>query len=183
MKEDKGKERNEKEKQAEREEDVEKLRSELEAKKKEYDELLERSRRIMAEYVNYRSRVEREKEDIVFSAQKKILQAFLPVIDDFYRAIRAAQTCEDVNSLKEGLLVSEQQFKKLLESIGVKEVECVNLPFDPRYQDATDVTESEEVDFEKVAEVCEKGYIFKSGGREEVLRAAKVKVVKPKQKT
>jgi len=163
-------------------EEINRLRQELEAKTKECEELLDRLRRIMAEFVNYKSKVEEEIETAVFNAQKKILMLFLSGMDDFERAVESARSCENLESLKEGLVLSHRRLKNALESMGVKEIECLGQPFDPREQEAISVCESEDADKEKVVEVCEKGYVFVKGNKKELLRPAKVMVVKPKSK-
>jgi len=169
----------EKEEQEEKHpEEVEELRKKAE----EFDELLERHKRLMAEFINYKSRTEKERSIAVLNARKETLLALLPLVDDLLRALDAAQDCEDIQSLQEGLMLAKQRLQKTLESLGVEEIEALGLPFDPRYHEAVATSEQNGVDSERIVEVFEKGYLLKDGEEKEVLRPAKVVVAKPKSK-
>lgn len=158
--------------------DVEELRK----KAQEYDELLERHRRLMAEFMNYKTRAEKERSSAALNARRKTLLLILPLVDDLFRAVDAAKNCEDLASLQEGLALTQQRLRKVLSSIGVKEIEALDAPFDPLYHEAVAICEREDVDSERVVEVFERGYLITEDDGEEILRPAKVLVAKPKSK-
>lgn len=171
-----------KEKESEEHKERPEEMDELRRKAEEFDELLERHKRLMAEFVNYKTRSEKELSVVALNARKETLLALLPLVDDLLRAVDAAQDCEDLPSLQEGLLLVKQRLRKALENMGVEEIEALDLPFDPHYHEAIGTYERDDVDSEKIVEVLERGYLFKKGEEREVLRPAKVIVAKPKSK-
>ncbi|MDR2655821.1 MAG: nucleotide exchange factor GrpE [Oscillospiraceae bacterium] len=145
------------------------LRKELEQIYKELGECRDAHLRILAEYDNFRKRSQKEKENIYQVALADTLAGFLPVIDNFERALQ--QECADEN-YKKGFEMINSQFLILLENKGVKEIDALGKPFDPEFHNAVMKTEDENLGENIVAEVFQKGYTL----GERVIRHSMVKV-------
>ncbi len=154
---------------------LEELTKELEEKSKlleEYEDLLKRKQ---ADFENFRKRMQREVEDFRRYATVEMVLDILNVIDDFERAIEAARSSRDFDTLLEGILLVEKQLRGLLESKhGVKTIETVGMEFDPTVHDAIMVEESGEYPEDTVVENFQKGYMM----HDRIIRPAKVKVSK-----
>ena len=76
--------------------------------------------RLYSEFDNFRKRTAREKLDIVKNAGSDLLKEVLPLVDDFDRAIKANETAEDIEAVKEGFNMIRQKVMQLLDRQGVK---------------------------------------------------------------
>ena len=66
-------------------------------------ELNDKNLRLMAEFDNYRKRTLKERMDLVKTAGEKILADMLPLVDDFERGLKAMETSQDVQAVKDGV--------------------------------------------------------------------------------
>jgi molecular chaperone GrpE len=138
----------------------------------EYEDLLKRKQ---AEFENFRKRVQKESEDYKKYAISEIVLDIITVIDNFERALSAAESSKDFTALHEGIIMIEKQLRDLLErKYEVKMIETVGREFDPSLHDAIMMEESEEYGEDMVVEDFQKGYIM----HDRVIRPAKVKVAK-----
>jgi molecular chaperone GrpE len=137
---------------------------------KKYNELNDTYLRMLAEYDNYRKRTQKEKDGMFFDGISKTVQTILPVIDNLERALMAQTTDEDFKSGVEMIL---KQFITALETLGVKEIDCLGKTFDPNYHNAIMHIDDENYGENEVIEVFQKGYIYKD---ETIIRHAIVKV-------
>ena len=134
-----------------------------------YDKLL----RLQAEFENYRKRVERERGELYQHGRDDVLLQFLPVVDNFERALSSLETSEgDAEALRHGVELIHKQFKDALSKFGLEAVEAVGQAFDPHVHEAvtTEVTDKHKEN--TVIQEFQRGY--KIGDR--LLRPAKVKV-------
>lgn len=166
-KENKAEEVEEKEEAAE--EDVKEDAEKAEANK-QLEDLNNKLLRLQADFINYKNRVEREKENIYSYALEDIMSQLLPVLDNFERALN---NMEEANSYYEGVKMIYDQMVDVLSKNGLKEIDCLNKPFDPNFHHAV---MSEESDKEEgtILEVLQKGYMLK----DKVIRPSMVKVAK-----
>lgn len=126
----------------------------------------------MADFENYKRRMERDNAALYTAHRRKLLERFLPVLDNLERAIAF-----DVNGgekLRGGIEQTIKGFEALLASEGVKAIDVKGKPFDPRVAEAIGTLERDGVEDDTVVEVAEKGYTI----GEELLRPAKVLVAK-----
>jgi len=138
----------------------------------EYEDLLKRKQ---AEFENFRKRVQKESEDYKKYAVSEIVLDIITVIDNFERALNAAESTKDFTALHEGIIMIEKQLRDLLErKYEVKMIETVGREFDPSLHDAIMMEESVEYGEDTVVEDFQKGYIM----HDRVIRPAKVKVAK-----
>ena len=144
---------------------------ELEDKIKNLEEALLRSQ---AELINYKRRKDEETNRIIKYAEEDILKGFLPILDNFERAIGMDDDDleDEVSKLLEGFKLMYKQIKDLLEKFEVKEIDCLGKEFDPALEQAVVVDHDETKESGVVTVVLQKGYMYK----DRVLRTAMVKV-------
>ncbi|MCI0343407.1 MAG: nucleotide exchange factor GrpE [Planctomycetales bacterium] len=104
---------------------------ELRKKARERDEFLSLAQTVQAEYLNYKKRVGREKEEARFAALRDLANALLPLLDDLERAIGAAKTTAADATVLSGLEMVRGQFEKALAAQGVAPFSSLGVPFDP----------------------------------------------------
>lgn len=132
------------------------------------DEYLELARRAKADFINYQDRVRRDKADWNRQALEGFISEILPALDGFNLA-----NFEDPK-LNEAVRLLEKEFLRVLSKNGVTPIETAGKSFDPLYHDAVAMepggTQLEEV---------RRGWLFDG----KVLRAASVRLIKPKAST
>ena len=143
----------------------------LEDKIKNLEETLLRSQ---AELINYKRRKDEETNRIIKYAEEDILKGFLPILDNFERAIGMDDDDleDEVSKFLEGFKLMYKQIKDLLEKFEVKEIDCLGKEFDPALEQAVVVDHDETKESGVVTVVLQKGYMYK----DRVLRTAMVKV-------
>ncbi len=151
--------------------EVEELKAKLEEKTRQCEEFMNMVQRTAAEFDNYKKRTAKEKEALNLDASIDTVNAFLPVVDNLERALKAAEGMEG-NPLKDGVELVMRQLKECLDKLGVESIEAVNNPFNPELHNAVmHVTDDESGD-NLVIEEFQKGYIMKG----KVVRHSMVKV-------
>jgi molecular chaperone GrpE len=139
----------------------------------ERDDYYDRLLRQAAEFDNYRKRTERERREMARYAAADVLEALLPVVDDFERALQA-EAGPDAAAYREGVELIYKQLQDLLAKRGVTPIEAVGKPFDPQVHQAITYEPSPGHAEGEVLEVARRGYML--GDR--LLRPAMVKVAK-----
>lgn len=136
---------------------------------KKYNDVNEKYLRTLAEYDNYRKRTIKEKESIYPEAKAVVIEKFLPVLDNFQRAIDSA---ENKDAFYEGVVMLKKQMDEVLSALGVEEIKAVGEEFNPEFHNAVMHVEYEEAGENIIVEEFQKGY--KIGDR--VIRHSMVKV-------
>jgi len=139
---------------------------------KQVEDGQQRLLRAQADFDNYRRRTVKEKEELAKYASSKLIGELIPVVDNFERALAAAESGGDKESLAKGVDMIFRQLMQVLEQEGLKAMDAVGQPFNPEFHQAIMQVESEEHDEGIVVEEVQKGYVIK----EKVLRPAMVKV-------
>ena len=85
------------------EEAAEQIVDDMEAVVQKCAELNDKNLRLMAEFDNYRKRTLKERMELVKTAGEKVLVDMLPLVDDFERGLKAMETSEDVQAVKDGV--------------------------------------------------------------------------------
>ena len=148
-------------------------KSPLEEAQQQIDELKDKYLRSVAEFDNYRKRTLKEKAELILNGSEKAIAAVLPILDDMERAIANGEKTEDLNVLREGMSLIYTKFQKVLESIGVKEIETADADFDTDVHEAIAMVPGMGDDKKgKVLDCVQKGYKL----NEKVIRHAKVAV-------
>src|SRR5690606_11213509 len=76
--------------------------------KTELDEANNKYLRLYAEFDNYKRRTSKERIDLLQSAGKDVISDLLPIIDDFERALKSMEQTENLESIKEGIILVSQ---------------------------------------------------------------------------
>jgi molecular chaperone GrpE len=127
--------------------------------------------RLSAEFDNYRKRTLREKIDLSKYAGENLLLSFLPIMDDFERALKHMNSTTDCSELKDGIDIIYGKFSDFLKQNGIKEIESLNTNFNVDLHEAVAKIPVEEADKKgKVVDVVLKGYYL----QDKVLRFSKV---------
>ena len=126
--------------------------------------------RLMADFQNYKKRVEKEKTDIYSYANEKLITEMLDIVDNFERAL---QQEEIGDGFKEGMEMIFKQLSGVLEKSGLAEIAALGEDFDPNFHNAVMTEETEEYESGKVSGVMQKGYTLNG----KVIRPSMVKVV------
>jgi len=140
--------------------------------KAENQELKDKYLRLYSEFENYRRRTSKERLELIKTASEDVLKDLIPVVDDFERAIKAADQGENPNNVIEGKLLIYNKLLKVMESKGVKPMnDLIGKDFDSETQEAITQIPAPTDDMKgKVIDVVEKGYTL----GDKVIRYAKV---------
>lgn len=145
-----------------------KLKDELEEQKDKYI-------RLFAEFDNYKRRTSKEAIELRQTAGKEIIISLLDVLDDMDRAEKQLQESEDGKTLREGIILVFDKFRKTLQSKGLKAINTYHTEFDVEKDEAVSeiVVEDKKLKGKVVAEL-QKGYLL----NDKLIRFAKVVVGK-----
>lgn len=138
----------------------------------EVAELRDRSMRTLADFDNYRKRMQRERVEERRYASIDVLRELLEVADNLGRALGSGGSFED---LKTGVEMIHRQLDELLRRHGVVAVEAVGAPFDPMRHEAVTRRETSEVAEPVVEKELARGYMI----HDRLLRPAMVAVAVP----
>ena len=145
----------------------------LEQALEEVETLKDKYLRSVAEFDNYRKRTLKERAELILNGGEKTLTAILPVIDDMERAIDNGTKTDDPEVLREGMNLIHQKFIKILESLGVSQIDTDNADFDTDIHEAVAMVPGMGDDKKgKVIDCLLKGYKL----NDKVIRHAKVAV-------
>ena len=160
------------------------LKSELESTRKEMEDMKEKLVRTLADMENLRDRTSRQLEEARQFAVQGLVKSLVEVADNLERA--AGSVSEDsgeidvdralglLNSLRDGVIMTDGILMKILEKEGVKRFDPLGEQFDPNMHNALFKVEDATKDPGTVAVVIKKGYML----LDRAVRAADVGVVK-----
>lgn len=157
-----------------------KKESETEILKKQLDdaiieksEMHDRYLRLYSEFDNYRKRSNKDRLDLIKNASEDIIKAFLPIVDDFERAIKINASVDGADAMKEGIQLIYSKLMTLLKQKGVTAIESIGKPFDTDFHEAiTNIPATDESQKGLVIDEIERGYLL----NEKIIRYAKVVV-------
>jgi molecular chaperone GrpE len=116
---------------------VEELEQQLSEKDRQLQEYIAKYRQAHSEFEEARLRLRREITKDIERGRREILADLLDVVDNLDRAIDAAkQQSSSTDALLEGVEMVRRQFLAKLESLGVKRMVSVGVPFDPTLHEA-----------------------------------------------
>ena len=138
-----------------------------------YKELNDSHLRLMADFDNYRKRTIKEKADLIKNAGERIITDFLPIVDNFERALDSMKTAEDVDAVRQGVELIYNQVMSMLKNNGVAVIETAEQPFDTEFHEAITTIPAPTPELkDKIVDCTTKGYTM----NEKVIRHAKVVV-------
>ncbi len=147
------------------------LAAQLDAANSRADENYKKFLLAMADFENYKKRIERQFRDIADSGRRELLKSFLPVLDNLERAL--AYEDASAGALRNGVQQTLKGFEAVLGMEGVKPISVKGTKFDPSLAEAIGTQPAPGLEDDTVLEEAQKGYTL----GEELLRPAKVIVV------
>ena len=132
-------------------------------------DLRDRYLRTLADFENYRKRVDREKQDFYKYALADTLRDLLPVLDNFDRALEHAEEGDDFHK---GVSLIYKQMFDALKKHGVRVIDETGVRFDPNIHEAVVTEKNPDVPAHTVTTILQKGYFL----HDRLLRPALVKV-------
>lgn len=137
--------------------ELEKIKELIEAQKKEIDDKDDRLKRLMAEFENFKKRSSKEREGLYNSLIADIISSLLPILDNLEKAVEVKT--EDEN-FKQGIELVLKQFKEVLKSNGITEIESVGKTFDPELHEAITSVVDDNLGVQEIKEEYRKGYMI-----------------------
>mgnify|MGYP005836968687 CR=1 FL=1 len=152
--------------------DMAELQSELERLTVDAQEAHDRYLRTLADFDNYRKRQREETARQVGLVREELILKLLPVLDNFERALQAAEAQHSYESLVEGVSLTLRQIRDIFAREGIEPIEAVGQEFNPELHEAVMRVDNPDVAPNTIVEEVEKGY--KINGK--VLRPSRVTV-------
>ena len=136
---------------------------------KKIADLTDRLQRQMAEFENFRRRSDKEKAGMYDMGAADVITKVLDVVDNFERGLK---DFDETDPFADGMNKIYRQLTKVLDDLGVKEIEAEGKEFDPNLHNAVMHEENPEVGESTITAVFQKGYTYK----ESVIRHSMVRV-------
>lgn len=134
--------------------------------------------RLHADFINFRTRMQKEKIEMLQYMTESIIIDFLDVMDNFDRAIDSVSDTTDAKAVVEGIKFVQKQFHNVLEQRGLKPMESFKgKKFDANFHDALSSEERDDVKEGVILEEFQKGYFL----NDKIIRHVKVKVAKKRE--
>ncbi|MFC1981393.1 nucleotide exchange factor GrpE [Chloroflexota bacterium] len=136
-------------------EDIETLKQALAEEKAKAEGYLANWQRTQADFVNYKRRVEQEREDFSKFANATLILGLLPILDGLERAFNSIPSRPAKQSWVNGIKLIGQNLRTSLEAQGLSQIEALGEPFDPELHEAVRQDKGKEG---IVIEELQKGY-------------------------
>lgn len=153
------------------------LQDQLQAALSERDALMQKWLLAVADFDNYRRRVQKEADQERRYAALPLARDLLPVLDNLHRAIEAARNGGDVNQLAQGVQMVSKQFDDVLARHALVPIAALDQPFDPNLHQAIQQVPAPGKPPLTVVSECERGYRM----HDRVVRPSTVIVSAPEQ--
>jgi molecular chaperone GrpE len=147
--------------------EVKKLQEQTEKYKNDYLYL-------RAEFENYKRNAIKERSEAIKYGSERIINDILSVADNFERALQTKVSPDTLNTFIQGVEMTSNELKAVLQRNGVTEVKCEGTAFDPNYMEALSSEPTNEISPGYVARVFKKAYKL----HDKVIRPAQVVVAK-----
>ncbi len=153
---------------------IEALRKQIECLEKQVE--LERANhlRALADFQNFKRRIEEQRGELAQFANRELILGLLPVLDNFERALAAAEQTGSYEALVSGVGLTLRQLQDFLKKNGVETIEAQGKEFDPEFHEAVARVEDSEHPDNTIVDELQRGYMMHS----RVLRPAMVKVAR-----
>ena len=131
------------------------LKKQIESQKVQIEETEDRLKRVAAEFDNYKKRNAKERDGMYNSLVADIVSGLLPVVDNLENAANAERKDWEY---KKGIELVLKQFKDILASKGVEEIETVGKTFDPELHEAVSSVQDNTKGEKEIVQEYRKGY-------------------------
>ena len=143
--------------------------------KEKYEQLNNQYIRLAADFDNFRKRQEQEREALLKYGAENTVKKLLEVIDNFDRGLKAIETVDDCDKVKECYNLAYKNFNDTLNKVGLEVIKAEGELFDPNLHEAVMQTPTNDKPEHTIIAELQKGY--KLGDK--VLRPALVNVATP----
>jgi len=154
------------------EKNADSLESQLEMAQAKATENWELYIRAKAEMDNLRRRNAKDVENAHKFGIEKFVNELLPVVDGMHAGLAVEEASAE--SLREGMELTMNMIQKMMEKLGIEEVDPMNEKFDPEKHQAMSMQPSADVEPNTVIAVMQKGYLL----NDRLIRPAMVMVSK-----
>lgn len=137
-----------------------------------YNQLNNQYIRLAADFDNYRKRQEQEREALLKYGAENTLKKLIEVLDNFDRGMKAIETVEDCEKVKECYNLAYKNFTDVLAKAGLETIKAEGEEFDPNFHEAVMQTPTSEKPENTIIAELQKGYKL----LDKVLRPALVNV-------
>lgn len=142
------------------------------AKNAEVEILNNRLLRLQADFLNYKTRTEKEKIATYGNAISDVILELLPVVDNLERALEADKS--ETDTFKEGVQMVYTQLSGILNKKGLKEVDALHKQFDHNVHYGVAFEASDDYEDGTIIDVLQKGYTI----NDKLIRPAMVRICK-----
>ena len=137
----------------------------------ELAEMKDKYLRLYSEFDNFKKRTSKERIEVIQTANRELMTALLPVLDDFHRTSKSFESSDNIEALKEGINLVYNKFTRTLEQKGLKPLEAKGEVFNSDLHEAVTQIPAPSEDMKgKVVDELEKGYYL----NDKIIRYAKV---------
>lgn len=156
--------------------ELEELKKELEASKKEADEWKNKYYMQLADVQNLRKSLEEDHRNAIRYRAMGFIDGLIPALDGYYMALQGNPESQEAKNYQQGFVYIYKQIQSVLEEEGVKEVAPKEGDaYDPHSMNALELVKTDDKKKDgQVAILCLKGYSL----HERLVRPATVKVYK-----
>ena len=123
-----------------------------------YDNLNNQYIRLAADFDNYRKRHEQEKEALLKYGAEKTLQKMIEILDNFERGLKAIETVDDCEKVKECYNLAYKNFTDVLTKAGLETIKAEGEEFDPNFHEAVMQTPTSDKPEHTIVAELQKGY-------------------------
>jgi molecular chaperone GrpE len=116
-------------------EEIQQFEADLAALQRERDEWLDTTKRLQADFENYRKRVVREQTSLVERASEGLVEQLLPVLDNFELTLQNVDASAD-EQIRKGVELVYADLVAVLEKNGLERIDALGAPFDPNEHEA-----------------------------------------------
>ena len=154
--------------------ELEGLRDKVAALEKHVEDERSNHLRALADFQNYKRRVEEQRGELAQFANRELILGLLPVLDNFERALSAAEQTKSYEALMGGVGLTLRQLQDFLKKNGVETIETEGKEFNPEFHEAVARVEDGDHPDNTIVEELQRGYMMHS----RVLRPSMVKVAR-----
>jgi len=150
---------------AAQDDEVSRLRSELETARRRVDELARGIQDVMRDRDDFKTRIQRERERMLEVEKGQVALALIEALDELDLSLRA----DDSSALAQGVRLIREKLLKKLQSMGIERLELVGKPYDPNSAEAVDIElvaqpeRSEQVLAEQRPAYAQRGRVIRPG--------------------
>ena len=123
-----------------------------------YETLNNQYIRLAADFDNFRKRTEQEREALLKYGAETTLKKMLEVLDNFERGMKAIESVDDCEKVKECYNLAYKNFTDVLAKAGLETIKAEGETFDPNFHEAVMQTPTSEHSENTIIAELQKGY-------------------------